>query len=60
MPDQWSLCQRGLTGCECMPLQDVLEKVGHIPENVLSLITARILVGLTYLHRQKHMVRAHT
>ncbi|KAF5830666.1 kinase-like domain-containing protein [Dunaliella salina] len=37
-------------------LQDVLEKVGSIPEDILSLITARILVGLTYLHRQKHMV----
>lgn len=36
--------------------QDVLEKVGSIPEDVLSCITAKILVGLTYLHRQKHMV----
>jgi hypothetical protein len=37
--------------------QDVLEKVGSIPEDILSRITAKILVGLTYLHRQKHMVR---
>ena len=36
-------------------LADVLVKVGRIPENVLSRITARVLQGLTYLHR-KHLV----
>jgi hypothetical protein len=38
-------------------MQDVLEKVGSIPDDILSLITSKILIGLTYLHRQKHMVR---
>jgi serine/threonine protein kinase len=37
-------------------IADVVARVGHIPENVLSRLTARILTGLTYLHKHKHMV----
>ncbi|KAL6760254.1 mitogen-activated protein kinase [Haematococcus lacustris] len=37
-------------------LADILAKVGRIPENILSKITAKILRGLQYLHRNKHMV----
>ncbi|MEW5306381.1 MAG: hypothetical protein WDW36_008849 [Sanguina aurantia] len=37
-------------------LGDVLAKVGPIPENILSKITAKILTGLNYLHRNKHLV----
>ncbi len=32
-------------------------QVGNIPENVLSKMTAKILKALSYLHRDKHMVR---
>ncbi|GLC41062.1 hypothetical protein PLESTB_000947600 [Pleodorina starrii] len=37
-------------------LADVQAKVGKIPENVLSKMTAKILRALAYLHREKHMV----
>lgn len=37
-------------------LADVLTKVGKIPENVLSKITAKVLMGLVYLHKNKHLV----
>mmetsp|Transcript_9782 Transcript_9782/g.24382 ORF Transcript_9782/g.24382 Transcript_9782/m.24382 type:complete len:480 (-) Transcript_9782:340-1779(-) len=37
-------------------LADVLEKVGSIPENILSKVTGKILQGLTFLHKHKHMV----
>ncbi|KXZ43451.1 hypothetical protein GPECTOR_90g538 [Gonium pectorale] len=37
-------------------LADVLQKVGKIPENVLSKMTSKILTALSYLHREKHMV----
>jgi len=36
-------------------LGDVLAKVHRIPENILSKITAKILIGLGFLHK-KHMV----
>lgn len=56
------LCPSALSSSEIKRLpthshtQDVLARVGTIPEDILSRITAKILVGLTYLHRQKHMV----
>nr|BBC28469.1 serine/threonine-protein kinase [Yamagishiella unicocca] len=37
-------------------LADVQAKVGKIPENVLSKMTAKMLRALAYLHREKHMV----
>ncbi|GFR43202.1 hypothetical protein Agub_g4240 [Astrephomene gubernaculifera] len=37
-------------------LADVQAKVGKVPENVLSKMTAKILKALAYLHREKHMV----
>lgn len=37
-------------------LADVMAKVQKIPENVLSKITAPILRGLVYLHRNKRMI----
>lgn len=37
-------------------LADVLAKVGKIPENVLSKITGKVLMGLLYLHKNKHLV----
>jgi hypothetical protein len=35
---------------------DAHTQVGRIPENILSKITAKILRGLWFLHRNKHMV----
>nr|BCL66198.1 serine/threonine-protein kinase [Volvox reticuliferus]BCL66266.1 serine/threonine-protein kinase [Volvox reticuliferus] len=37
-------------------LADVLAKVGKIPENVLSKMTAKILRALAFLHKEKHLV----
>lgn len=37
-------------------LGDLMAKVQKIPENVLSKITARILMGLSHLHKHKKMV----
>ncbi|BDA48249.1 Mitogen-activated protein kinase kinase 3 [Coccomyxa sp. Obi] len=37
-------------------LADILQKRGSIPEDVLSVTTAQVLQGLSYLHRYKHMV----
>jgi len=37
------------------PHHDCQHQVGRIPENVLSRITARVLQGLSFLHR-KHLV----
>ena len=39
----------------CFPVVDT--QVGRIPEGVLSRITARVLQGLSFLHR-KHLVGA--
>lgn len=32
-------------------------QVGAVPENIISRMTAKILMGLNYLHKYKHMVR---
>lgn len=46
----------GLEYCEVGSLMDVYTKHGPIPEDKLGLITAKVLDGLVYLHKTRHLI----
>jgi serine/threonine protein kinase len=40
----------------CGTLADLIQGAGPIPENVLAKLTAQLLTGLEYLHKQLHII----